>query len=112
MFEVKTTLDDRWIGQCLRYLTAYPFFGEITLITPKGFADGWLKVVSKFKLPINIIQLAVSGVTKPNLLPCPHQPPRLLNFPEMPKTVKGLRQLWKERARIREREKNHRIIQK
>ena len=59
MFEVKTTLDDRWIGQCLRYLTAYPFFGEITLITPKGFADGWLKVVSKFKLPINIIQLAV-----------------------------------------------------
>ena len=55
-------------------------------------------MVSKFKLPINIIQLAVSGVTKPNLLPCPRQPPRLLNFPEMPTTVKGLRQLWKERA--------------
>ena len=57
MFEVKTTLNDRWIGQCLRYLTAYPFFGEITLITPKGFADGWLKVVSKFKLPIKCLQI-------------------------------------------------------
>lgn len=97
MFEVKANVDDRCIQQCLRYVRAYPFFKVITLIVLEGSADELLYYISQYKLPIKVIQLAVPGVTKPNLLPRPRQPPRLLDFPEMPKTVKGLRQLWKER---------------
>jgi len=64
VFEVKTDLGneklDRCIGQCLRYLTD-SWMDSINVVVLKGIEGIWFlkKTISKFKLPIKIIELAV-----------------------------------------------------
>lgn len=63
-FEVKADLGneklDRCIGQCLRYLTD-SWTDSINVVVPKGIegAPFLKKVVSNFKLPIQVIELAI-----------------------------------------------------
>ena len=63
-FEVKTDLGneklDRCIGQCLRYLTD-SWMDSINVVVLKRIEGIWFlkKIISKFKLPIKIIELAV-----------------------------------------------------